>query len=524
MNEIISKRTERNKTYDLGGKKYRLVCHCKPIHYIDSKRDWKDIELDFQDDRKGNWIADKNKVSVGFRKDKKFYKYFGLRYDEAHQFEGTLKEITLDGIKKVQGDTVSSLQRKSKTEIVHQLNSGIEIVNQINEVSLKTFVKPNNPIEHFKIVEELHLKGLTCSNKKEGSKYVPDEHNRFNFIDENKELKFWINQPFLKDNTGEHFQNIEHTLQDVGGHLLYTKVPTIEGQDDLLLAQYPILIDTNTYYSSTADGYVNNNGADFTTVREAGTGVNVYPNDDYTNYDLGRCSYYSKGGHNISRSFFYFDTSDLPDEATVTVATLKVYGKSNDNYDVCAQKGIQAATLTTADYDSFVGTTGDNDPDGREYGHITWVIDQYNSISFNQTGKDDVNKTGTTKVCVREYTHDYLNSAPTEDLYNGGYYAEQSGTDKDPKLEIDYTENGDDYRRRIIINGFMKIKTAIIIGGLITSFAIGALIDSIRPCEYYVWHEGKKQCVSEQLKEYIENVEVGNVDRLKSKRGVKINQ
>lgn len=436
MIEIISKRTERNKVFDLGNKKRRLVCHCKPIHYKSKeKSSWDNIDLDFQDDKKGNFITDKNKVSIGFRKDRQLYKYFGARYDYEHQFESTIKEIKLDKVEQVKSNLVSSLQRKSKTGISHQLNSEIEIINKINEVSLTNFVKVNNPIGNFKIVEELHLKGLKCSNKKTSSKYVIDKFGRFNFVDEKGELKFWINQPFFEDDKGEHFQSIEHTLQEINGHLIYTKTPTKEGQDDLILAQYPILIDTNTYYSSTSDGYVEESGTVSWADTRGETTGNIVDSDDHFSTVSMQADHSSKVGQwRINRSFFYFDTSDLGAGATVTAAVLKLYGYVESSSDVCAMKGIQADPLTTADYNNFTGS---------EYVHANWGINAYQTLTFNAQGKSDVETQGTTKICCREYTHDYLDSAPVGTNYpNGCWYSDEELTTKDPKLEIDYTAGG----------------------------------------------------------------------------------
>ena len=200
MIEIKSLRKETRKIFDLGNGKLRAICHCKPIHYKPKGMDeWEEIVLDFQDDGKGNFIADKNKVSIGFRKDKKLDKYFGARYDDNIQFESSIKEIKLDAVEQVNGDFLDTKKAK-KNEIVNVVNDNVEIVNIINEVSLKNFVKVNNPIEDFKLVEELHLKGLVCSNKKADKKYAVDNFGRFNFVDENGELKFWINQPFFIDN------------------------------------------------------------------------------------------------------------------------------------------------------------------------------------------------------------------------------------------------------------------------------------------------------------------------------------
>jgi len=430
--EILSKRSERGKHFDLGNGLRRAIFHCKPIHYKPKgKITWEDIDLDFQDDGKGNWIADKNKVSVGFRKDLKLEKYFGLRYDYEHQFEATIKEIKLDRQEQATSNKVSSLKRDSKTEISHQLNPEIEIINRINEVSLKNFVKVSNPIEDFKIVEELHLKGLTCSNKKEGNKYIPDKYGRFNFIDEKGELKFWINPPFFEDAKEERYQSLAHALQEIDGHLIYTKTPTEIGKDDLILAKYPILIDTNTYYSSTADGLVDGN--------EESSWEDAYNSTTGTVDDTGhqngaamRVYNTGKGSYKVTRSFFYFNTSDLPDAATITSAVLKLYYYYYGQSDVSAQQGTQADTLESGDIDSF---------SGNEWGHSSgWSEDQYNSITFNAAGKSAINKTGITKVCCREYTHDYLNSEPDDYYANGCYFANEELTTKDPKLEIDYTE------------------------------------------------------------------------------------
>ena len=439
MIEIKLLRKERNKTFDLGNGKRRLVCHCKPIHYLKDNK-FEDINLDFREEI-DKFITDENKVSIGFRKDLEIYKYFGVRYDEEHQFEGTIKEIKLDKVEQVKGDKVSSLQRKSPIEIRHQLNPDIEIINRINEVSLKNFVKVSNPIEDFRIVEELHLKGLTCSNKKKGISYTPDEFGRFNFVDEKGELKFWINPPFFEDSEGEISQNIVHTLQEVSGHLIYIKTPTKEGQDDLVLAQYPILVDTNTYFSSTSDNSTYLTGTDWTIQGDAtGTAVrvaNLHENSSAMD------SYYSAKGPTtqIERSFFYFDTSDLGAGATVTAAVLKIYGYLSAGSSVSAQKGTQADPLTTADYNNFTGS---------EYAHVAWAINQYNTITFNAQGKSDVVVDGTTKICCREYTYDYGNTIPDADYANGCYYSDEELTTKDPKLEIDYTENGAIASKRLL--------------------------------------------------------------------------
>jgi len=55
MKEIVSKRTECSKTFDLGGRKRGLDCHIGAIHYRDNYADaqegWKDIDLTWEGNR-----------------------------------------------------------------------------------------------------------------------------------------------------------------------------------------------------------------------------------------------------------------------------------------------------------------------------------------------------------------------------------------------------------------------------------------------------------------------------------------
>jgi hypothetical protein len=91
-------------------------------------------------------------------------------------------------------------------------------------------------------------------------------------------------------------------------------------------------------------------------------------------------------------------------------------------------KGTQADTLTTADYDSLTGSS---------YGNVA-VGAGWNTISFNPQGVSDINTSGTTKICHREKTHDYDNSAPGSDTKYGADIRsyDYAAATYDPYLEI----------------------------------------------------------------------------------------
>jgi len=191
--------------------------------------------------------------------------------------------------------------------------------------------------------------------------------------------------------------------------------------------QFPVVFDpTNTIYSSTNDGRVSHSALSWDFCHDATTGSTKEDTTPALSDALS--AEYFFGDYSISRSFFYFDTSVVPDDATVTNVYLNLYGSSAST-SVCAMKGTQGDTLSTADYDAFTGS---------EYGHTTWSGD-YNNISFNSQGCSDIDKTGITKICCREYSHDYLDSVPITIYNNGVYFADSPGTFRDPYLEVVYT-------------------------------------------------------------------------------------
>lgn len=220
-----------------------------------------------------------------------------------------------------------------------------------------------------------------------------------------------------------------HRIKDNGdGTFTYTKF--LRKGADLSGCGPTIVIDVVTYYSESSDGYIYVSGAGtWSGARDAATGSGVVANTA----SYGRhCA--ADGTHRVIRWFGRFNTngSGEPD-----IVQLGIFGYNNADSDVCAQKGTQGATLTTADFDSYTGS---------EYGSIAWALLVYNLITFNQQGKDDINLTGYTPICCRERPHDYLDVDPGGgDFRNGGYFEEETGNGKDPKLEITEVADVDDY-------------------------------------------------------------------------------
>jgi hypothetical protein len=436
MNEILSKRAERCKHFDLGNGQMQYVGFSAPVHYKNTQDEWDNIVLDFQDDGKGNLISDKNKVSCGFRTDKKLSKYFGLRYDKDHQFEATPISIVLDGVEQLGGtEFTTAATKETSQKVSNKLNANVEIVNRLSEVALRNYFKITNPIQDFKITEELHLKGLTCSNKKDGDSLIPDEQGNFNFVDEKGEWKFGIRPPFFRDADGKNYQTVQHELTEVSGRLFYTKTPTKEGKDDLVLARFPIEVDADTFYTTTADGSCWNNDSTWATAQSAGTGDSIVLNST-TELVVAQDNSGKGTSFDVNRYFAYFDTSTIGLGNTVTAAVFSLYATATvGTSSVSVQKGTQADTLVVAEFDSFSGTY---------YATVavaSWTESAYNDFTFNAQGKSDIVLDGTTKLCIRDYTYDYLNATPGTSLYYSSFYTaeEAEAGERRPKLVVTYT-------------------------------------------------------------------------------------
>ncbi len=150
----------------------------------------------------------------------------------------------------------------------------------------------------------------------------------------------------------------------------------------------------------------------------------------------------------IYRSFFLFDTSSIPDDATITSAKLcvQVTTKSEQipgsSYAVVNCTTGSNTNIAKTDY-QLAGTTLLSDAIlGADI--ITSISTVFNEFILNSTGLDYINKTGITKLCIREATYDIADSPPSwlsnKDCRISITFAENSSYK--PYLEVTYTEAG----------------------------------------------------------------------------------
>ena len=365
---------------------------------------------------------EKNVVSVGMRKADNAFKYLGLRpdFDQANgnqQLEFSLQSIELDG----KSQSIRFDRQAAVDPVTMDRGS---LIIQSTRQRTRQMVRATNKISDFRITFELHLKGLNILE-------IPDL-GEFWIFDQNGNFRFRIVQPRIidpvnlqpvTDQDGRPLNFVQHRLEQApNGKVFYIKEPAPGFNPAALPADF--FIDADTYYSSTADGYIYNSHIDWSAVRNAVAGSGI--SSTVSSISNGMWGWFKSATSEywVVRSFFYFNTTGIGSPAS---GTINIHGYNNGVAGVTIQKGSQSDTLVTADYDAFSGSL---------WGSVdTWTTSAYNAITLNAAGLTEI-VNGITKVCARDKSYDYQDSPPGTAYGSGCYYSDNSGADKDPYLEI----------------------------------------------------------------------------------------
>ena len=179
-------------------------------------------------------------------------------------------------------------------------------------------------------------------------------------------------------------------------------------------------------------GYFDNTDTTWALARDAATA------DNFTVADEGDLKAEEDGGGNyiVNRIPVIFDLSSFP-SGTITAAKLFFYTSGGDS-SVSAQEGTFGTSPAAADFDSFTGSTfGTVD--------ISSATDEFKSISFNAAGITYLQGVlgSTAKIMLREYEHDYLNSAPASSTsFDNNVHLFGSGVSTSPFLVLTFSGPG----------------------------------------------------------------------------------
>jgi hypothetical protein len=207
--------------------------------------------------------------------------------------------------------------------------------------------------------------------------------------------------------------------------VMITDVDNISQQVAPFINSMQFVNDTSAIGTAYANCSVSRFGSIWSEVRSSGTGSVVTQG---TVYGAGG----TKGStYRIERMFLFFDTSNLPEGATITEAYIDLYKVAGDySQEVALFAGYQSGIVTLDDYDAY-GTT--------LFGQSVAGTLGVRRIILNAAGKSHLNKTGWTKFCVREYNYDGLNNIPALNYTTFKTYQYGSPSQYRNKLTVKYT-------------------------------------------------------------------------------------
>lgn len=195
--------------------------------------------------------------------------------------------------------------------------------------------------------------------------------------------------------------------------------------------------DQATFYSTVDDGVVWwSSNVSYSTAQGASTGAFF---DDSNYLEVGQARYSTAGGtlFYVFRGALFFDTSSLPDDATISSAVLSLYG--DDDYITVdfLITVVDGALLNEPLVDADYGDLGSQNVSGGSFSTSGFSTSGYNEIALNETGMGWISKTGITKFGLRS-SRDIAPTEPTT-TESVRVYSFENVPGYRPKLVVTYT-------------------------------------------------------------------------------------
>ncbi len=187
-----------------------------------------------------------------------------------------------------------------------------------------------------------------------------------------------------------------------------------------------------TFYSTASDGGLEQSDINYSAVHDAPSGT---VNAGSLRIRIGQSA--AGSALYIYRGGLFFDTSSLPDDATITSATLSLYGSDHQlgtDFDITVVDGsVLEDPMVNSDYgDLLPQTTG-----GGTFNTAGFSTSGYNDIALNAAGISWISKTGTTKFGLRSSRD--ISVTPPTGTEHLRIWANEKGEGYRPKLVVTYT-------------------------------------------------------------------------------------
>jgi hypothetical protein len=189
-------------------------------------------------------------------------------------------------------------------------------------------------------------------------------------------------------------------------------------------------------YASALDGWIYGDNATYATARSTSTDVDIAQ----TYFRVGQST--SAGGTDrVRRGYISFDTSCLPNDATVTAATLYVkMGTSAitaNDFNVDVYRYAWTAPLGTDREVDYDGAYGSGVSEGTLIATASWSENGWASLALDAA---EISKTGASRYALVS-SRDVAGTAPgaSENEYVNFNGARATGVSSDPYLSVTYT-------------------------------------------------------------------------------------
>lgn len=196
---------------------------------------------------------------------------------------------------------------------------------------------------------------------------------------------------------------------------------------------------TDTFYSESADGFIESSHATTYSTARSSSGTKVAPATEVY-LQVGQ-NLIGGFGYYLYETFLSFDTSTIPDSAIISTVTLSLHGgsysdQSTTDFTIEARTYDWGASLTTADWIAGADLASNTLLASRSTSG--WSTSAYNDFTENGSNfVSAINKTGITRIVIcSSRTKD--GTAPTGAEYVNFAANETTGTTKDPKLSVTY--------------------------------------------------------------------------------------
>ncbi|MDH7487520.1 MAG: DNRLRE domain-containing protein [Anaerolineae bacterium] len=460
LSEDISRRSANAGHFRLGDNTYIAICHAKTVHYESAPgaNDWDEVDEHLTAHANG-WRRERNYWQVEIADN--YAAPWPVTVQRRGGFELKHKAVavghmardrTLTMLQKAQAsaatriavadhaDTILYPQVFTDVDILYHLGndrlSKEVVISEAAKQRLRQTIAVQGLDAHGYLALALRLNfrgggwsmGLRQGEETEGDiRLLPPDGQKHRGRDRLPRPAVWDGRGFFTPPPPMLTRLVN--LPEYGPTLLYL-LPL----DWLRESVGDVAIDP-AYYGGTEDGHIFGINILYATARATSTGGNDTAITAYIGQTITSGTYY------VYRTYLSFDTSSIPDAATVTAATLYVcaaYDYSTTNFLIQCYRYAWSEPLLDyreANYDGAYGASATLEGTLRNtaYG---WSDGTYYNMAVSPAG---INKAGDSKYTLVS-KEDVDNSEPTTDEYVLIRTADYSGTSSDPYLSVIYTE------------------------------------------------------------------------------------